>query len=161
MQMRDSARSLIAGHERTREPGMTRQDQGARKPGNAAACFTQFTNCAASRRLPTSRFQPGIPLIYACTGASPSAFAMRGLPPERMVTFSAFRALIGLAFAPVFGRDLAFVARFFAVFFALPAGFMSSCFFVLSLECPQALSSSTCPDCIRSRHGRDFSARAR
>src|SRR4051794_24833631 len=40
---------------------------------------------SASRRLPRSRFQPGIAAMYACTGASPSAFAMRGLPPERTI----------------------------------------------------------------------------
>src|SRR6266550_4006449 len=40
-----------------------------------------FRTMSASRRLPRSRFQPGIPAMYACTGASPSAFAMRGLPP--------------------------------------------------------------------------------
>jgi hypothetical protein len=28
-------------------------------------------------------FQPGIVAIYACTGASPSPFAICGLPPER------------------------------------------------------------------------------
>ena len=38
---------------------------------------------SASRRFPRSRFQPGIAAIYACTGASPSAFAVCGLPPER------------------------------------------------------------------------------
>ena len=64
-----------------------------------------------------------------CTGASPSAFATRGLLPERtMATFSPFRTLIGLAslapglaFAPAFGGDLAFVPAF-AVFLALAAG---------------------------------------
>src|SRR5258706_13650232 len=41
-----------------------------------------------------SRFQPGIAAMYARTGASPSAFAMRGLPPERMAAaFSPFRPL--------------------------------------------------------------------
>src|ERR1700682_6782743 len=73
---------------------------------------------SASRRFPRSRFQPGIPGMYACTGASPSAFAMLGLPPERTAaTFSPFRTLIGLAslapglaFAPVFGEDLNSVA---------------------------------------------------
>src|SRR3989442_11750252 len=65
---------------------------------------------SASRRFPMSRFQPGIAAMYACTGASPSAFAMRGLPPERTTaTFSPFRTFIGLAslapgstFAPAF-----------------------------------------------------------
>src|SRR3972149_497428 len=73
---------------------------------------------SASRRFPMSRFQPGIAAMYACTGASPSAFAMRGLPPERRTaTFSPSRTLIGLAslapglaFAPAFGWDLDLVA---------------------------------------------------
>src|SRR5688500_15744190 len=53
---------------------------------------------SASRRFPRSRFQPGIAAMYACTGASPSAFAIRGLPPARRTTatFSPFRTLIGL-----------------------------------------------------------------
>src|ERR1700687_4109774 len=80
-----------------------------------------FRTMSASRRFPTSRFQPGIPAMYACTGASPPAFAMRGLPPERTTaSFSPFRTLIGLAslapglaFALTFGVDLAFMpARF-------------------------------------------------
>src|SRR6266567_153454 len=77
-----------------------------------------FRTMSASRRFPRSRFQPGIPAMYACTGASPSAFAMRGLPPERTTaTFSPFRTLIslaslGLAFAPAFAGDLAFVPAF-------------------------------------------------
>src|SRR5437870_10483948 len=74
---------------------------------------------SASRRFPMSRFQPGIAAMYACTGASPSAFAICGLPPERRTTatFSPFRTLIGLAslapglaFAPAFGGDLDLVA---------------------------------------------------
>src|SRR5512132_1508931 len=73
-----------------------------------------FRTMSASRRFPRSRFQPGIAAMYACTGASPSAFAMRGLPPERRTaTSSPFRTLIGLAslapgltFAPGFGGDL-------------------------------------------------------
>src|ERR1700736_1016718 len=80
---------------------------------------TVCTMSASSRR-PTSRFQPGIPAMYACTGASPSAFAICGLPPERRTTatFSPFRSLIGLAsLAP----GLAFVPAF-AVFLALAAG---------------------------------------
>jgi hypothetical protein len=63
---------------------------------------------------------PGIPAMYACTGASPSAFAMRGLPPERTTaTFSPFRTLIGLAslapglaFAPTFAGPLLLVIGF-------------------------------------------------
>src|SRR5574341_1509235 len=74
---------------------------------------------SASRRFPRSRFQPGIAARYACTGASPSAFAICGLPPESRTTgtFSPFRTLIGLAplapglaFAPAFGGDLYLVA---------------------------------------------------
>src|SRR5687767_10306982 len=72
---------------------------------------------SASRRFPRSRFQPGIAAMYACTGASPSAFAICGLPPERRTIFSPFRTLIGLAslapglaFAPAFGGDLDLVA---------------------------------------------------
>src|ERR1700730_9776333 len=78
-----------------------------------------FRTMSASRRFPRSRFQPGIPAMYACTGASPSAFAMRGLPPERTTaTFSPFRTLIGLAsLAP----GLALVPAF-AVFLSLAAG---------------------------------------
>src|SRR5688572_11833884 len=47
---------------------------------------------SASSRLPSSLFQPGIAAMYAWTGASPSAFAICGLPPERRTTF----ALLGL-----------------------------------------------------------------
>src|SRR5437868_4749415 len=76
-----------------------------------------FRAMSASRRFPRSRFQPGIPAMYACTGASPSAFAMRGLPPERTTaTFSLFRTLIGLAFAPAFGGDLDLVADWRGLF---------------------------------------------
>src|SRR3981189_3625907 len=77
-----------------------------------------FRTMSASRRFPRSRFQPGIPAMYACTGESPSAFAMRGLPPER-TTFSPFRTLIGmaslapgLAFAPAFAGPLLLVIGF-------------------------------------------------
>src|SRR6266540_1193942 len=42
-----------------------------------------FRTTSASRRFPRSRFQPGIAAMYACTGASPSAFAICGLPPAR------------------------------------------------------------------------------
>ena len=45
-----------------------------------------------------SRFQPGIAAMYACTGASPSAFAICGLPPERSFT-GRFSLAPGLAFA--------------------------------------------------------------
>src|SRR5258705_12539403 len=89
-----------------------------------------FRTMSASRRFPRSRFQPGIPAMYACTGASPSAFAMRGLPPERRTaTFSPFPTLIGLpslapglAFAPAFGGGFASVPAF-ALFLTLAAGF--------------------------------------
>src|SRR4029453_18587625 len=53
---------------------------------------------SASRRFPTSRFQPGRAAMYACTGASPSAFAICGLPPERRTTglpFGRRRAIPG------------------------------------------------------------------
>src|SRR5215469_8804042 len=78
---------------------------------------------SASRRFPRSLFQPGILAMYACTGASPSAFAMRGLPPDRTTaTFSPFRTLVGLAWrapgpalASAFGEDLVFEPAF-AVF---------------------------------------------
>jgi hypothetical protein len=33
-----------------------------------------FRTMSASRRFPRSRFQPAIPAMYACAGASPSAF---------------------------------------------------------------------------------------
>src|SRR3954454_6150323 len=77
-----------------------------------------FCTMSASRRFPRSRFQPGIAAMYACTGASPSAFAMRGLPPERMTAaFSTSRTLVrlaslatGLASSPAFGGDLDSVA---------------------------------------------------
>src|ERR1700738_2694552 len=77
-----------------------------------------FRTMSASRRFPRSRFQPGMAAMYACTGASPSAFAMRGLPPERKrATFLPSRTLIGfaspapgLAFAPAFGWDMDLVA---------------------------------------------------
>src|SRR5262245_31251493 len=45
----------------------------------------------ASSRRPTSRFQPGMAAMKAWTGASPSAFAIRGLPPERSFGFAATR----------------------------------------------------------------------
>ena len=57
---------------------------------------------SASRRFPMARFQPGIAAMYACTGLSPSAFAICGLPPERRTE----------AFAPAFGfLSDAFVCR--------------------------------------------------
>src|SRR3954470_5982516 len=43
---------------------------------------------SASRRRPTPRFQPGIAAMYACTGASPSALAICGLPPLRSRGFA-------------------------------------------------------------------------
>src|SRR5688500_16412237 len=49
-----------------------------------------FRTMSASRRFPRSRFQPGMAAMYACTGASPSAFAICGLPPARRVTFADF-----------------------------------------------------------------------
>src|SRR5688572_30898530 len=67
---------------------------------------------SASRRLPRSFFQPGIAAKYSCTGASPSAFAICGLPPERSFT--------GLAFVPELAGFLAFEPAL-AVFTALRA----------------------------------------
>src|SRR5258708_39288860 len=92
-------------------------------PYNGEFHFTAlgtFRTMSASRRFPRLRFQPGIPAMYACTGASPSAFAMRGLPPERTTAaFSPFRSLIdlaslalGLAFAPAFAGPLLLVVGF-------------------------------------------------
>src|SRR5207244_13365739 len=63
---------------------------------------------SVSRRRPMSCFQPGIAAMYVCTGASPSAFAICGLPPERSFTGLASLAP-GLAFAPAFGGGLDFV----------------------------------------------------
>src|SRR5436190_9375030 len=63
---------------------------------------------SASSCVPTSRFQPGIAAIYDCTGASPSAFAICGLPPESSATFLPFRA-DGFTSA---ARDLSFAAAF-------------------------------------------------
>src|SRR5260221_721277 len=60
---------------------------------------------SASSQRPTLLFQPGIAAMYACTGGSPSAFAICGLPPERSFTGLASFAP-GLAFAPTFGGDL-------------------------------------------------------
>src|SRR5947199_9864662 len=64
-----------------------------------------FRTMSASSRRPTPRFQPGIPAMYACTGASPSAFAMRGLPPAR--SFNGLAALApGFDLVPDFVADL-------------------------------------------------------
>src|SRR3954469_23605547 len=67
------------------------------------ALHTPGTVCtiSASSRRPTSRFQPGIAAMYACTGASPSAFAICGLPPER-----SFDALASLTPALALVRSL-------------------------------------------------------
>src|SRR4051812_47071733 len=61
---------------------------------------------SASSCLPTPRFQPGIAAIYDCTGASPSAFAICGLPPESSTTLLLVRA-DGFTTA---ARDLPFAA---------------------------------------------------
>jgi hypothetical protein len=42
--------------------------------------------------------QPGNAAMYACTGASPSAFAICGLPPERSFTGLAFGFALPLLF---------------------------------------------------------------
>src|SRR4029078_2324927 len=60
---------------------------------------------SASRGVPSSLFQPGMAARYARTGASPSALAICGLPPERSFTGFALRAR-GSALAPAFGGDL-------------------------------------------------------
>src|SRR5689334_15455337 len=109
---------------------------------------------SASRRFPRSRFHPGIAAMYACTGASPSAFAICGLPPESRTTaaFSRVRALIGLAaLAPAFGEDLAdalrgLLTRDAGIAFGFGLRRITSCSWVLSLELSQALSAS-CSDC--------------
>jgi hypothetical protein len=51
-----------------------------------------------------ARFHPGIAAMYAWTGASPSAFAICGLPPERRT---------GTFFVRVFGvfMNVIIVAR--------------------------------------------------
>src|SRR5687768_4516296 len=57
---------------------------------------------SASIRRPTPLFQPGIAAMYACTGASPSALAICGLPP-----LSSFGGLaLEPVFVLVFGVDL-------------------------------------------------------
>ena len=63
---------------------------------------------SASSCLPRSRFQPGIASRYNCTGASPSAFAICGLPPESSTSFLPVRAE-GFTSAE---RDLLFAAAF-------------------------------------------------
>src|SRR5205823_12278545 len=68
-----------------------------------------FRTMSASSRRPTSRFQTGIAAMYACTGASPSAFAICGLPPARSFTGLASLAP-GLDLVPAFGGDLDLVA---------------------------------------------------
>src|SRR5438477_7834267 len=62
---------------------------------------------SASRRRPTSRFQPGMAAMYACTGALPSAFAICGLPPASSAGLG-LRLLRSLRLArPVEGDRLA------------------------------------------------------
>src|SRR5688572_9737909 len=46
----------------------------------------------ASSHLPSALFHPGIAAIYAWTGASPSALAICGLPPESSLTGEDFFA---------------------------------------------------------------------
>src|SRR5262245_48371007 len=64
---------------------------------------------SASSQRPTSRFQPGMPAMYACTGASPSPFAICGLPPDSSRNGLASLAP-GLALVTVFADGLDFVA---------------------------------------------------
>src|SRR5687767_4346522 len=67
----------------------------------------------ASRRFPRSLFQPGIAAMYACTGASPSALAICGLPPERR-TCLPFLVSASVRLAPACaGLVVGFDARFF------------------------------------------------
>ena len=66
---------------------------------------------SASRRRPTSRFQPGMAAMYAWTGASPSAFAICGLPPERSFGFATFTDALGFFLAIVFTGGLSSTAR--------------------------------------------------
>jgi hypothetical protein len=72
-----------------------------------------------SSRLPTLLFQPGIAAMYACTGPSPSPFAICGLPPDSITTPSLFFvSLVRLALgAPALAFFFAtfFVATFFLV----------------------------------------------
>ena len=75
-----------------------------------------FRTTRASRRFPTARFQSGIAAMYACTGASPSAFAICGLPPERRATAPR------LAFAgdlDLVGEERCLLARAVRLVFAL------------------------------------------
>src|SRR5262245_60402372 len=76
---------------------------------------------SASRRDPRSRFQPCNAAMYACTGASPSAFAICGLPPDRSFILAGLASVaLGMAFTPDFAGRLAFVPAF-SVFVALYA----------------------------------------
>ena len=60
-----------------------------------------------------SRFQPGIAARYACTGASPSAFAICGLPPERSFTGFGLAAFSGGPFVEsrYFGEGIGIAVR--------------------------------------------------
>ena len=94
-----------------------------------------FRTMSASSRRPTSRFQPGIPAMYSRTGASTSAFAMRGLPPVR--SFNGLASLApGLALVPAFRGDLDLVADLRGFVILLPA------LDILRHLSPQALPSA-------------------
>ena len=57
------------------------------------------------------RFQPGIAAMYACTGASPSALAICGLPPDRSFTgFASLAPGLAIGGVPAVARDLDLVA---------------------------------------------------
>ena len=74
----------VAGEAmKAEEPAVALDAVERRVPRTAFfTCGTTFTTSASSRA-PTWRFQPGIAAMYACTGASPSALAICGLPPDR------------------------------------------------------------------------------
>src|SRR6185295_18322882 len=71
---------------------------------------------SASRRRPMSCFQPGMAAMYFCTGASPSAFPIWGLPPESRVGLVAALRAVRLRVAMVFlsrsRRSVLFQPRF-------------------------------------------------
>src|SRR6266849_3210923 len=60
-----------------------------RVPLDGLAHVGEGSTMSASRRRPTSRFQPGMAAMQARTGASPSALAIWGLAPARRAGFVA------------------------------------------------------------------------
>src|SRR5687767_8275767 len=79
---------------------------------------------SASSRRPTSRFQSGIAAMYDCTGASPSPFAICGLPPERYTTpfAPAFEAFFDATFFVEDIEERAFLVEDLAFAFLLGFG---------------------------------------